>query len=48
MGEKVRSFVAIELPDAWKIELGKMIEALDAADIPGIRTVRTEGVGIGS
>lgn len=44
MVEKIRSFVAIELPDSAKRELGKIIDALYAADIRGIRPVRSNGV----
>ena len=44
MGEQIRSFVAIELPDEVKQELGKVMAALGEPDIRGLRLVRAEGV----
>ena len=44
MAKKLRLFVAVELPDAAKSGLGKVIDALNTSDIPGIRTVRSEGI----
>ena len=44
MVEKVRLFVAVELPDAVKIELDRLVQALKAADTGGLRPVRPEGI----
>ena len=44
MGEQIRLFIAVELPDAVKTELGSLIRALKAADIDGVRPVRPEGM----
>lgn len=42
--EYVRTFVAIELPDAVRKELGKLTDALTTAEIPGVRPVGLDGV----
>ena len=44
MAKKLRLFVAVELPESAKSGLGKVIDALNTSDIPGIRTVRSEGI----
>lgn len=44
MNSRLRLFVAIELPDAVKNELGKLINALNAANTGNVRCVRPEGV----
>jgi 2'-5' RNA ligase len=44
MNRTLRLFVAIELPEAVKDELGKLIDALNALNTGGVRCVRSEGV----
>lgn len=44
MQEKARLFVAIELPDDVKRELGGLIDALTVSNISGVRCVRPEGI----
>ena len=44
MGERIRLFVAVGLPDSVKTELGSLIQALKAADVDGVRPVRPEGI----
>ena len=41
---RVRVFVAVELPDPVKAEMGKLIAAVDALELRGVRTVRAEGL----
>ena len=43
-GEKVRVFVAVELPDAVKAEFSGLTAAIDALGVRGARTVRPEGI----
>jgi 2'-5' RNA ligase len=43
MTKKLRLFVAIELPDAVKNELGKLIDALNALKSGAVQCVRPEG-----
>ena len=43
-GEKVRVFVAVELPDAVKAEFSGLAAAIDALGIRGARTVRPQGI----
>ena len=43
MTKKLRLFVAIELPDAVKNELGKLIDALNASKSGAVQCVRPEG-----
>ena len=43
-GEKLRVFVAVELPDAAKEELAGLAAAIDALGVREARTVRPEGV----
>ena len=43
-GEKVRVFVAVELPDAVKAEFAGLTAAIDALGVRGARTVRPEGI----
>ena len=42
--EKVRVFVAVELPDTVKAEFAGLAAAIDALGVRGARTVRPEGV----
>ncbi len=42
--EKVRVFVAVELPDAVKAEFAGLAAAIDALGVRGARTVRPEGI----
>ena len=42
-GEKLRVFVAVELPDAVKAELAGLTAAIDALGVRGARTVRSHG-----
>ena len=41
---RVRVFVAVELSDPVKAEMGKLIAAIDALELRGVRTVRAEGL----
>ena len=41
---RVRVFIAVELSDAVKAEMGKLIAAIDALELRGVRTVRAEGL----
>ena len=43
-GEKLRVFVAVELPDAVKAEFAGLTAAIDALGVRGARTVRPEGI----
>ena len=42
--EKIRIFVAVELPDAVKAEFAGLATAIDALGVRGARTVRPEGI----
>lgn len=42
--EKVRVFVAVELPDTVKAEFAGLAAAIDALGVRGARTVRLEGI----
>ena len=42
--EKIRVFVAVELPDAVKAEFAGLVAAIDALGVRGARTVRPEGI----
>ena len=41
---RVRVFVAVNLPDAVKAEMGKLIASIDALEVRGVRIVRAEGL----
>ena len=41
---RVRVFIAADLSDAVKTEIGKLIAAIDALDLRGVRTVRAQGL----
>ena len=41
---RVRVFVAVTFPDAVKAEMGKLIAAIDALEVRGVRIVRAEGL----
>ena len=41
---RVRVFIAVDLPDAVKLGLGKVIASIDRLEIRSVRTVRTEGL----
>lgn len=43
-GEKVRVFVAVELPGEVKAEFAGLVSAIDALGVRGVRTVRPNGV----
>ena len=43
-GEKVRVFVAVELPDAVKAEFSGLVSAIDSLGMKGVRTVRAQGI----
>ena len=43
-GSSVRVFIAVTFPDAVKAELGKLIAAIDALEVRGVRVVRAEGL----
>lgn len=43
-GEKVRVFVAVELPDAVKAEFSGLVSAIDSLGVRGARTVRPQGI----
>ena len=43
MNKRLRLFIAIELPDAVKNELGRLIDALNAANTGAVQCVRPEG-----
>ncbi len=43
-GEKIRVFVAVELPDAVKAEFAGLVSTIDALGVRGVRTVRPEGI----
>ena len=42
--EKVRVFVAVELPDTVKAEFSGLVSAIDSLGVRGARTVRPEGI----
>ena len=42
--EKVRVFVAVELPDAVKAEFAGLVSAIDSLGVRGARTVRPQGI----
>ena len=41
---RVRVFIAVELSDPVKVEMGKLIASIDALELRGVRTVRAEGL----
>ena len=41
---RVRVFIAVELSDPVKAEMGKLIASIDALELRGVRTVRAEGL----
>lgn len=43
-GEKIRVFVAVELPDAVKAEFAGLVSTIDALGVRGVRTVRPNGI----
>ena len=43
-GEKVRVFVAVELPDAVEAEFSGLVSAIDSLGVRGARTVRPQGI----
>jgi 2'-5' RNA ligase len=43
MNKRLRLFIAIELPDAVKNELCRLIDALNAANTSAVQCVRPEG-----
>ncbi len=44
MSETIRAFIAVELPEEVKAELGKLIEHLRRSGARGLRLVRVEGI----
>ena len=44
IGSKVRLFIAVEIPEQARTELRRLIAAVDAPGVPGIRTVKPEGI----
>ena len=43
-GSRIRVFIAVDLPDAVKEEIGKLIVSIDGLEVRGVRTVRAEGL----
>ena len=43
-GSRVRVFVAVDLPDTVKAEMGKLIALIEALEVRGVRSVRAEGL----
>ncbi len=43
-GEKIRVFVAVEIPDEVKAEFARLTTAIDALGVRGARTVRPQGI----
>ncbi len=44
VGEKIRVFVAVELPDDVKAQFAGLVSAIDALEVNGARTVRPDGI----
>ncbi len=43
-GDKLRVFVAVELPDAVKAQFADLVSAIDALEVKGVQTVRPDGI----
>ena len=42
--EQLRVFVAVELPTEVKAEFARIVSVIDALDVSGVRTVRSQGI----